>query len=214
MNLTDIAKLIFPLALIPFTLYAVLSFGHDAGNAIIGFAFFIGMIKFAGDKERKFMIILAFFASLFEGLNVALGAYKYINAPTVPIWVGLGWGVLGIYLVKNLAIMKKINGGLAYLLALLLYLALWGAAGLNVGLLIPVVFSIAAIYVLSLSSKFPASFFLYTSFIGIVIEFSGTSLGVWTYFDGFGGAIPVPLISLGMAYAAVLAFTLWLSKID
>lgn len=213
MNPTQLVKLLLPLLLIPLTLYSVSLFGHDAGNIVIGMVFFIAIVKFADINQRKFMIILATFASIFESVNVISGGYKYIGAPLVPLWVGLGWGILGLYLVKNVDTFKIISNKHVYIISIILFSIIWFLTGANIASLIALVIAIGTIYVLSLSSKFPASFFLFTSFLGVIIEFSGTTVGIWKYFLN-GLPINPPLLALSMAYCSVIAFGIWLSRID
>ncbi|MEK6981307.1 MAG: hypothetical protein AABX38_00115 [Candidatus Micrarchaeota archaeon] len=213
MNPNQLVKLLLPLFLIPLTLYSVSLFGHDAGNAVIGIAFFIAVVKFANESERKYMIILAVFASIFESVNVISGGYKYIGAPLVPLWVGLGWGILGLYLVKNVETFKSINNKNAYILSAIFFSAVWVLTGASIPSLVFLGVAISTTYVLSLSSKFPASFFLFTGVMGVVIEFFGTSVGVWKYFLN-GLPIDPPLLALSMAYCSVIAFGIWLSRID
>ncbi|MBI5047308.1 hypothetical protein HZC07_06285 [Candidatus Micrarchaeota archaeon] len=214
MESKEIIKLLLPLLLIPLTLYGVNAFGQNAGNIIIGISFFIAIVKFAEQKERRFMIVLAVFAAIFESVNVASGAYAYTGTKLVPIWIGLGWGIIGIYLVKNLKTLEKIDEKITYALTVILYLIVWGIGGFSATELMFVIFGIATVYVLSLSSKFPAAFFFYTCLIGMIIEFFGTTLGAWKYFDPSGGVIQAPLASLGLAYASVIGFCLWISKLE
>ncbi|MBI2079406.1 hypothetical protein HYT84_01465 [Candidatus Micrarchaeota archaeon] len=215
MKSAGLIRLILPLLLIPLTLYAVLNFGHEAGNLIIGAAFLIGLLKFTENQnEKRFIIVLAIFAILFETANVALGLYKYLNVIQVPVWIGLGWGVLGIYLLRNKELLDQIKDNAAYAFTILVYLGVLVWSGVQVTNLIPVLFGIAAVYVLRLSSKFPASFYALASFMGILIEFSGTTVGIWTYFTETGSIMPPPLAYLGMAYASVIAFALWISRLE
>jgi hypothetical protein len=210
----ELLRLVLPLILIPLTLFAVSMFGHEAGNLIIGAAFLVGVSKFAQGNERRFMVILAIFAMLFEGLNVFSGAYKYLDTPSVPTWVGLGWSIVGIYLIKNLPLLKKVDDKISYLAACALYLGVFALQGFPLEFLIPAVFGVLGIYVLTVSSAMPASFFLGSSLLGMIIEIFGTSLGIWQYFDPAGFAIPVPLLNLGLAYSSVIVFALWISRLD
>lgn len=215
MDFREALTLLLPLVLIPVTLYGVLLFGHDIGNVIIGLAFFIGFILFTKNKEEKrFMIILAIFSMLFEIANVAIGFYKYLDVVMVPNWIGLGWGVLGLYLLRNYKVISGISAQITYLVISLIYLSYWVVSGMQIPILIIVIFAIATIYLLSLSSNFSPSFFGFASLMGVVIEFSGTQLGIWTYFDNIGFAVFPNLAHLGMAYAAAIAFVLWLVKVE
>ena len=211
----QLAMLLLPLFIIPLTLYSVSLFGHNAANAIIGLFFVIGVAKFTKTKEEKrFAIILAIFAFVFETANLAIGAYKYVDVVFAPIWVGLGWGVVGLYLLRNSLVLKTITDKHTYVILSLLYLLLWLYNGTIFSEFIFFIFSLAAVYVLSISSKFSASFFGFTSILGIVIEFSGTSFGIWAYLSELGNVIPAPLAQLGMAYTSVVAFCLWISRVD
>ena len=215
MNLREALTLLLPLILIPITLYGVLLFGHDTGNVIIGIAFFIGVIKFTKTKEEKrFMIVLAIFSMLFEIANVAIGFYKYLDVVMVPNWIGLGWGVLGLYLIRNSSVISRISDQLTYFIMSVVYLSYWLASGMQIPILIVVIFAIATIYLLSLSSKFSTSFFGFASLMGVIIEFSGTELGIWNYLDNFGAVVFPNLAHLGMSYAAAIAFVLWLVKVE
>jgi hypothetical protein len=214
MNFRETAFFLLPLLLIPLTLFAVKSFGQVAGDAIIGAAFFIGIAKFAEGNERRFMIIMAIFSSIFESINVASGSYKYLGVVWVPIWVGLGWGLLGLYLFKQRKLFARLGARAAYAISCLLYLATWAYSGFSIAGLIPALFAVLGVYVLSLSAKLPPAFFLAGGFLGVLIEFSGTNLGVWQYFDEAGVPIAAPLSMLGLAYASVVAFGLWLGGLD
>jgi hypothetical protein len=214
MNFRELVFLLLPLILIPLTLYAVKSFGHVAGDVIIGAVFFIGIVKFASGSERRFMVILMIFSSLFESINVASGSYKYLGVVWVPLWVGLGWGILGLHLFKNRKLFGKLPPKAAYALACVLYFATWAYSGFAILGLIPAIFAVLGVYVLSLSAKLPPSFFLASGFLGVLIEFSGTNLGIWQYFDEAGMPIAAPLSILGLAYASVVTFVLWLSGLD
>jgi hypothetical protein len=214
MDSKQLVQVILPLLLIPLNLYAIQLFGQDAGNLIIGCAFFVGLVKFARGNERRFMIILVVFATVFESLNVVSGSYKYVGSPLVPFWIGLGWGVVGLYLVKLLPLLKKIEDRTAYSLSAILYPGLWAVTGMDLHAILPVVYAILGIFALTLSTAMPASFFLSAGLLGAVIELLGTSMGIWQYFDASGNPIPAQLPNLALAYASVIAFALWLSGID
>ncbi|MBI5223712.1 DUF2878 family protein [Candidatus Micrarchaeota archaeon] len=218
-ELLEYAKLILPLLIIPLTLQGVLMFGHSAADGIIGICFFIGAISIAKTQtERRFMITLAIFAMLFETANVAIGIYKYIDTIQVPVWVAIGWGVLGIYIVRNLETLKKINDRTAYILSGILFFGIWAGQGFQLSgtsSIIHTIIGVLTIFVLSRSSSYPSAYFFFIALMGVIIEFSGTTFGVWTYFDPATKiAILPPLAGLGMAYASVLAFCMWISKLE
>ena len=214
MNLKQIAMLLIPLLIIPITLYGVSWFGNDAGNAIIGLAFFTGFIKFADMKERKLMLSLAIFAMVFEAANVALGAYKYTNSFLIPFWIPIGWGLVGLYIIKNKSAFERVGKTATLILIALLYLAVLGISGFSTNAIIASVMAAAGTYAISLSSKLPPATFLFTGFLGILIEFAGTGMGTWSYLDSAGLPISAPFAVLGMSYAAVFAFGTWVSRID
>jgi hypothetical protein len=214
MDVKTLAKLLLPLILIPLTLYAVSLFGHAAGNLIIGAAFLIGIVKFAEKKERRFMVMLAIFSLLLEGVNVALGSYKYIGVMQIPPWIGMGWGVVGLYLLKNLKMLRQANDKAAYAIAIVAYIAVWAATGADIPALIPLAFAILSVYVLAISSNLPASFFLSAGLLAVVIEYAGTAMKIWSYFDAAGNVVSPSYASLSLAYASVIAFALWASGAD
>lgn len=214
MQVKELLKLLLPLVLIPITLYAVLLFGHDAGNAIIGLAFLVSILKFANPKERRFIIILAFIAALAETGNVAIGFYKYANVTLVPLWIPLGWSVVGMYIFKNLQTLKKINNNVAYGLSAVFYFIIMYFAGLNQANVITSLFAVITIYVLTKSSKFPASLFLFTGIVGAIIETSGTMLKVWSYLDSLGNIVPAPLAYVAIGYSSLILVAAWISGIE
>lgn len=210
-----IARLFIPLLLIPLTLYAVRSFGTDAGNAIIGLAFLAGIVKFADVKERRLLVTLTILAALFETANVASGAYKYAGTGLPPLWICIGWGVVGLYLMKNRQTFAMVPAQAAYAAAAVFYPVAWYFTGAVPSMLVASLFAIASVYVLSLASRqLQPAFFLFAGLAGVLIEFCGTSLGIWTYFDQSGAVIPVNTGSIGLAYAAVVAFGTWLAGCD
>lgn len=204
----DLAKLILPLLLIPANLYAVSLWGHVAGSLIMGTAFFIALVKFADKEERRFMVILTIFSIIMEGVNVALGSYRYAGVTEVPPWIGLGWAVVGIYLLKIRSILPLSNFH-AYAVTALFYLTVWIFTGADASSLVAVAFAILGVYVLSISSDFPAVLFLFAGILGVLIEFLGVTMGVWTYFDAAGQVIRPPYPYLGLSYASIVAFALW-----
>ncbi|MFH0737089.1 MAG: hypothetical protein V1827_00875 [Candidatus Micrarchaeota archaeon] len=214
MDLKDVASLALPLLLIPLTLYSVSSFGHDAGNAIIGLAFLICFARFADAKERWMMITLAILATLFETANVATGSYRYAGTNSTPIWVCLGWGILGIYLLKNQRVFAMAGANAAYAIAALAYLGAWLYTGALASMLLYSLFAVLTVYALGLVSERPPSFFLSAGLLGVIIELCGTSFKVWSYFGPGGGIIPVNTGSIGLAYATVVAFGMFLCGLD
>lgn len=210
-RLASAAYLLIPLLLVPITFLGALNFGHQIADIIIGIVFFICIInKDTTTKEKKMMIILAVFALIFEEVNVLSGAYKYVNINIVPLWVGLGWAVLGLYIHKNSKVLSKVNNKTTYFCALVIYLLIWLAYGARMDHLIALGFALGSIYVLSKIDN-TATHHLFAGIVGMIIEFSGTGVGLWTYFDNLGKPIVVPLLYLSMVYASIVAFCSWLS---
>ncbi len=50
--------------------------------------------------------------------------------------------------------------------------------------------------------------------MGVIIETSGTQMGIWGYFNELGGEMFAPLAFLGMAYASVIAFSIWIVNLE
>lgn len=164
------------------------------------------------------MIVMSIFAMLFETANVAIGIYKYEYTVQIPIWVAIGWGLLGFYVYKNLGLISRIPLNLSLILSLVLFSIIWFLMGASLGGangFVALLIICGTIFVLSKASSFTHSMYLHMALSGILIEFLGTSIGVWTYFDPqTKTALAVPLLGLGMAYASVMSFCLWISKLE
>jgi hypothetical protein len=215
----SILKFILPLFIIPITLLAVHSFGHIAGDIIIGIAFFASIVFVAKTQnERRLMIVMSIFAMLFETANVAIGIYKYEYTVQIPVWVAIGWGVLGFYIYKNLPVTKLLSLKNSLILSVILFVLVWvlmGSSFSGANGVVALLIILGSIFVLSKSSSFPHSFYLHMALCGMLIEYLGTSIGVWTYFDPATKiAMGVPLLGLGMAYASVMSFCIWISKLE
>jgi hypothetical protein len=209
---SDFLKVALPLLLIPATFIVVLPFGHDAANLFIG-AVFAFVFLFKSDlRGRRLMIILSTFAFAFETANVASGFYHYAGHPSLPMWVAMGWAVLGWYIVSLLPVFKKIPE--------------WAALSANAIALLAVAFAynfwqvtllfaaIAPLIYTRASSRLPTAFFAFGSMMGLVIEVSGTSLGLWKY-SASGGFLGIPEFGqLALGYATVLIFSYWIAGYD
>lgn len=215
MDAKAVAGLLLPLLLIPLTLYAVAQFGEVAGNIVIGAAFVVGLVKFAKGKEKRFMLILAIFAMIFESINIISGSYRYAGSDLTPLWIGMGWGLVGLYVVRNAPrVAERIGDMAAYALAVILYASTLAITGLQPPAIVAAAFAVAAVYVLRDASGLPAAFFLFAGATGVLIEFCGPYAGVWSYLDRAGAVMPPPLASMGFAYMAVIAFGMWLSGLE
>ncbi len=215
MKLNDILTLLLPLLIIPITFYSVSTFGHMAGNAVIGIAYFVCLVKFTKDtNEKRLMIMLSIFITLFEKVSVAIGSYSYIGLTDVPMWISLGWSIVALYLLRNVPLFKKVDRKYVYVLASIFYLLIWAYSGFKLDLLMPSMFAVLGIYVVSSASKLPEAFFLATSFIGIVLEYFGTSFKLWTYFNPDGSTMAAPLAALGLGYISAIIFGIWISHVE
>ncbi|MGV8085792.1 MAG: hypothetical protein ACP5N9_06100 [Candidatus Bilamarchaeum sp.] len=215
MEIKKILQLFSPLLIIPITFYAVSNFGHVAGNVVIGLAFFVCLLKFTKNvNEKRLMILLSIFITLFEKVSIAIGSYSYLGLYDVPMWISLGWSVAAIYLLRNAELFRNIDRKVIYAAAVLIYLILWAFQGFRIDTLIPSVFTVLGIYVVSRSSSLPDGFFLFTSLIGILIEYCGTQLRIWSYFNQDGSIMAVPLAALGLVYVTMITFGLWISHVE
>ncbi|MBI3588264.1 DUF2878 family protein [Candidatus Micrarchaeota archaeon] len=202
--------LLWPLVFIPITLYAVTQFGNPAGNAVLG-ALFLYLLAFkSGLRARRLMVALAVLGMIFETANVAAGIYKYSGTIGAPVWIALGWAILGWWVSELMPQFSKIGFKPAFVAA---SAALVAFPFLNhtLGLSTPI--AIAGLYALSLSSQMPFAAFAFTSLFAMLAEYSGTAFGAWKYFDlsGSGVAVPPDLAGLAMGYSVVMAFCFWIS---
>ncbi len=202
--------LLWPLFFIPITLYAVKAFGHLAGTLLLSVVFAYLFIYKAETRLRRLMIVLVVFSQVFETANVASGAYRYAGIIGAPLWISLGWGILGWWLASLEKEFAKISFKTAFAAICVLLIAFPLANGsLSATSLIAAV----GLYLLSLCVSQPFSTYAFTAFFGMLAEYSGTATGIWTYYDTLIGAVPIhpDLASLALAYATVLAFSIWVS---
>ena len=205
--------LVLPLVLIPVVLSTVRYVGHDVANALMGLVFFIALTRFADHNERIFMVLFSVFSVSFDTGYVALGFYKFANTSYVPLWNTLGWSVVGLYILKNRALLNRVKHSLVYAFLTVFYGALWILTGTQASALVFYASAVLAVYVLSLTFKWPPALFAFASLMGVLVEFTGTATGIWTYYSGASAAAP-PLGFSGMGYASLLAFIMWLSRME
>ncbi len=205
--------LLWPVIFVPLTLYGVSQFGNSAGNVLLGTLFFY-LIAFRSDiRTRKLMISLAVLGMIFETANVAAGLYKYSGILGAPVWIPLGWAILGWWVVQLEPVLAK-TGRNAWLGLVSAIIA--AAAFLNGSLSLSLPIAIAGLYVVSISSSRPFGVYAFTALFCVLAEFSGPAVGVWKYFSptGSGAVVPPDLAALSMAYAVVMAFSSWLSGFE
>ncbi len=209
---SDIIKVCLPLLLIPATFIFVLPYGHDAANLFIG-AVFAYVFLFKSDmRGRRLMVILSTFAFAFETANVASGFYHYVGHPSLPMWVAMGWAVLGWYIVSLIPVFRKVEewvavgaNAIALLLVAIQY-NFWG---------VTMLFAAAGPYVYTrASSTLPTMFFAFGSIMGLVLEVCGTTLGIWAYTNTAGLPATPEFGQLALGYATVLIFCYWLAGYD
>lgn len=209
---SDLMKFLVPLLLIPATFIFVIPYGHDATNLFIGGVFAWVFLFKADMRGRRLMVILSTFAFAFETANVASGFYHYAGHPSLPMWVAMGWAVLGWYIVSLMPIFKKVPEWLAVganalaLLFVAIQYNFWS---------VTLLFAAAGPYVYTrASSTLPSMFFAFGSIIGLVLEVSGTFLGVWAYTTAAGLPTTPEFGQLALGYATVLIFCYWLAGYD
>ncbi len=200
----------WPVLFVPATLYAVRAFGHVGADLLLGALFFYLFVFKSGLAVRRLMICLAVLATLFETANVAAGIYKYDGVLGGPLWISLGWGILGWWTDSLRPGLSKISFRHAFagICAALLLFPL-----LNGTLSVASAIAAAGFYALSLATTSPFGLFLFTALFSMLAEYSGTAMKVWTYFDlnGSGAAIAPNLALLSLAYSMVMAFAFWVS---
>ena len=208
----DFLKL-WPILFVPATLYVVMQFGNDYANILVAILFF-GVFAFKSDmRTRRLMLVLAAMGNIFETANTAAGFYKYIGTLGAPLWIPLGWAVLGWWVASMEGEFRKISmkTGMAVTSAALLLSPL--AVG---SISISSIIAIAGLYCISLASRLPYAAFGFTALFSIMLEYMGTTIGAWQYFDPMGSGAPIPpnLAALAMAYATALALCLWISGFE
>ncbi|MDP2717615.1 MAG: DUF2878 family protein [Candidatus Micrarchaeota archaeon] len=202
---------LWPLLFVPLTLMAVLSFGHDGGNLLLGALFIYLFVRHADLKTRRLMIVLAVFSGLFETANVASGAYEYFGTLGSPLWISLGWAIMGWWVVHILPLARRVPFKAAYAVAAG---AIVAAAYLNGTLSLTTPIALAGLYALSLAVTQPFAIYAFTALFAIVAEFSGTFSGVWGYFNFDGYPMPPDLAMLALVYPTVMAFSFWASGFE
>ncbi len=212
-NPLSILPQLWPALFVPLTLYGVSQLGNSAGDVLLGALFFY-LIAFRSDiRSRKLMITLAVLGMIFETANVAAGLYKYGGILGAPVWIALGWAILGWWVVQLEPALGKVQRN-AWLVLVSVVIA--AAAFLNGSLSLSLPIAIAGLYVISVSSTRPFGVYAFTALFGVLAEFSGPAAGVWNYFSpsGSGAVVPPDLAALALAYASVMAFCSWASGFE
>lgn len=205
-SLKDVAFLLIPVVLAPPILLFTRVYGNLYGDFVVGVIFFAAAY-FSSKETRKLMITLAVISGMFETANVAVGSYAYNGTSGSPLWVSLGWGALGWWLV-NSSILKNLEFKAAFPLSVLV---IFSTAVLTNTLSPFLIISIAGLYVISLASSQKYGMFLGTAFLGCFIEYFGTFFGAWSYLNSAGSVVLPSFASLAMSYSAVYAFCFWVS---
>ena len=205
-SLKDVAFLLIPIVFAPPILLFTRMYGNLYGDFVVG-AIFFGAAYFSSRETRKLMISLSVISGMFETANVAVGSYAYHGATASPLWVSLGWGAFGWWLV-NANILKSLDFKTAFALAS----AVLVATSLITGTLSPfILIAIAGLYVISLASSQKFGVFLGTAFLGCYVEYFGTMFGAWSYLNSAGSVVIPSFASLALSYSAVFAFCFWIS---
>lgn len=205
-SLKDVAFLLIPIVFAPPILWATRTYGNLFGDFLVG-AIFFAAAYVSSRETRKLMISLAVISGMFETANVAVGSYAYHGTTGSPLWVSLGWGALGWWLV-NAEALKKLESRTAFVLAS----AVIAVTSVITGTLSPfILIAIAGLYILSLASSQKFGMFLGTAFLGCFIEYFGTRFGAWGYLNSTGSVVLPSFASLALSYSAVFAFCFWIS---
>ncbi len=204
--------ILLPLALIPLVIFSVLNFGSLAGIAILGITSAYLYLFKADAHTRRLMLVLVIFSQIFETMNVIGNFYNYQGDRGTPLWVSLGWAVLGWYALSVKSVLEKLNDKWTYAVLAVLYGAL---AVLFNTFTVYVIFGFACVYFAQIASKnFKASYFAFLSVLGILIEYCGTHLGAWTYYTREGLAYFPDYFGLGLAYMMAVLFCMWVVGMD
>ncbi|MEM4255105.1 MAG: hypothetical protein QXR53_02130 [Candidatus Norongarragalinales archaeon] len=206
-------SLLWPFAFVPATLYAAKAFGHLAATVLLSALFFFLFVRRADVKTRRLMIVLAVFSAVFETANVGVGAYKYSGTIATPVWISIGWGILGWWLASLEKEFAKIGFKTAFAAICVMLVAF---PFYNNTLSASSAIAIAGLYMLSLCVSQPFSIYAFTALFGMIAEYAGTAVGVWTYYSAAGSGIPVQpdLAFLALAYSLILAFCFWTSGFE
>ncbi|MBI5226533.1 hypothetical protein HY994_04860 [Candidatus Micrarchaeota archaeon] len=207
-GLLSILPKLWPLAFVPITILVVQRFGHDGANLLLGALFLYLFIQKADLRLRRLMIVLAVFSGLFETANVASGAYTYFGALASPLWISLGWAILGWWFMQLKPALEKVPFNAAFA-AISIVIAAASFSNHTLGLTTAI--SIAGLYALSLSVKQPFAMFAFSSLFAIIAEVSGTYGRIWGYFDLNHAPVPPDLAMLALVYSVVMAFSIWIS---
>jgi hypothetical protein len=198
--------IILPLALLPITILFVSLWGHAVGTLILGSAMLYYFTR-SGINVKRYMITLAVFSAIFETANVAGNHYAYTGISTVPFWVPLGWSVLGWWAL-NLKNYLKIQEKNIMAFALIFLTAVSLLSGQSI---LSVLVGLTGLWMISRATNYKFVFFTITFLAALLIEFSGTYFGLWTYSTPSG--LPKDWILLGMSYSVFVGACLWLSGI-
>ncbi|MFA6330027.1 MAG: hypothetical protein WCX64_05095 [Candidatus Micrarchaeia archaeon] len=209
---SDLIRVFLPLLLIPATFILVLPFGHEATNLFIGAVFACVFLWKADVRGRRLMVMLSAFAFVFETANVGTGFYSYTGYNMTPLWVAMGWSVLGWYIVSLIPVFRKVPDWVAYavnalaLLAVAVYFNFWHVSML---------FAAVGVALFSkTTSRVPGAFFAFGSLMGLLIEVSGTALSRWTYYSAQGLPTTPEFGQLALGYSVALLFCFWLAGYD
>ncbi len=209
-NFFQKSSLLWPFVFVPITLYAAKTFGHLAATLLLSALFFYLFVFKAERKTRRLMIVLAVFSAAFETANVGAGLYSYPGTIGAPLWISIGWAVLGWWLASLEKQFSKISFKTSFAVISLLLVAF---PLYNNSFSVNSAMAIAGLYMLSLCISQPFSLYAFTALFAMVVEYSGTVTGVWNYFNlnGTNGIVPADLAYLALAYSLILAFCFWIS---
>lgn len=202
---------------VPFLLSLFPQYGHDSVTAVLGAITAYIFVFHADTRARRLMAILIVFSFAFETANVASGFYHYVYPVplyylTSPLWIVLGWSVVGWYSVKAMPLFRKIPAWLAYGLVAASLLAVATAYNYWVPSL---AFALFGVFLAALAcQRIPVGMIAFTTIFGIVNEVVGSYFNIWSFTDKAGIAHIPEFGQLSIGYAFVLIFCLWLAGYD
>ncbi|GEM_PF-1538642 len=198
----------WPLAFVPLTIVLVQNVGHDAANVLLGALFLFVFIYRSDIRLRRFMIVLAVFSGVFETANLASGSYRLDGAVYSPLWISLGWAILGWWLIKLEPLAKNVSFTAAFVSAtVVILLANLATQTLSVGTPL----ALAGLYALGLAVRQPFALYAFVCVFSILAELSGTFSGLWGYYAADGRPLLPDFALMALLYCAVIVSAIWIS---
>ncbi len=201
----------WPLLFVPLTIILAKNVGHEAANLLLGAVFLYVFIYRSDIRLRRFMIVLGVFSGIFETANLASGSYSMSGTTVSPLWVSLGWSILGWWLMQLEPLAKRITFTTAFLATIGLIVA---ANLLSHTFSVGTPFALAGLYALGLAVRQPFALYTFVCGFSILAEMSGTYSGLWGYYDSNGLNILPDFALMALLYCAVIVSAIWISGFE